>query len=187
MIDWAHAGPTVVAAFLASLVEFVETLTIVLAVGTTRGWRTAMLGTAAGTIVLVVLVLLLGPALQVIPLTVLQLVVGVLLLLFGMRWLRKAILRAGGLIALHDEVQVFADETRQLSGTGRALVAGVDAVGFVTTFKAVILEGLEVVFIVVAIGAVGGMLPNGLTSERAVRVTDERSGNFDDANRGAIL
>ncbi len=158
MIDWAHAGPTVVAAFLASLVEFVEALTIVLAVGTTRGWRTAMLGTAAGTIVLVVLVLLLGPALQVIPLTVLQLVVGVLLLLFGMRWLRKAILRAGGLIALHDEVQVFADETRQLSGAGRALVAGVDAVGFVTTFKAVILEGLEVVFIVVAIGAVGGML-----------------------------
>jgi len=105
MIDWSQAAPYAVTAFLASLVEFVEALTIVLAVGTTRGWRPALMGAATGTVVLVVLVLALGPALEIIPIAVLQMVVGTLLLLFGMRWLRKAILRAVGVIALHDEAQ----------------------------------------------------------------------------------
>ena len=158
MIDWAQAGPYFIAAFLASLVEFVEAMTIILAVGTTRGWRPALLGAAAGTVLLVALVSLLGPALTVIPIAVLQLVIGTLLLLFGMRWLRKAILRSGGVIALHDEALIFDEETRQLRGAGAVAIAGVDIIGFITTFKAVVLEGLEVVFIVIAIGAGGGML-----------------------------
>ncbi len=103
MIDWTHIGPSVTAAFLGSLVEFIEALTIVLAVGTVRGWRSAMLGTSMGVLLLAALVAFLGPALGVIPIAVLQLVVGVLLLLFGMRWLRKAILRAADTIPLHDE------------------------------------------------------------------------------------
>src|SRR6266851_789091 len=98
MLNWAHAGPSVLAAFLASLVEFVEALTVVLAVGTVRGWRPALAGTGLGLLVLVALVLALGPALARIPLDLVQLVVGLLLLLFGMRWLRKAILRAAGAI-----------------------------------------------------------------------------------------
>ena len=163
MTDWAQAGPYFIAAFLASLVEFVEAMTIILAVGTTRGWRPALLGAAAGTVLLVALVLLLGPALTVIPIAVLQLVIGTLLLLFGMRWLRKAILRSAGVIALHDEALIFDEETRQLRGAGAVAIAGVDIIGFITTFKAVVLEGLEVVFIVIAIGAGGGMLlPAGL-------------------------
>ncbi len=155
---WAQAGPYFITAFLASLVEFVEALTIVLAVGTTRGWRPALLGAAAGTALLVLLVVVHGPALQLIPIEVLQLVVGTLLLLFGMRWLRKAMLRAGGVIALHDEAQTFDDETRQLRDADAVSMAGVDVIGFITTFKAVVLEGLEVVFIVIAIGAGSGML-----------------------------
>ena len=96
MIDWIHAGPTVVTAFLGSLVECVEALTIVLAVGTVRGWRSALLGTAGGLAALTALVVILGPALGVIPVTVLQVVIGLLLLLFGLSWLRKAVLRAAG-------------------------------------------------------------------------------------------
>src|SRR3989449_9199407 len=141
-MSWAHVGTVIVAAFLASLVEFVEALTIVLAVGTTRGWRSALIGAGAGVLFLTVLTLALGPALQRIPLTALQLVVGVLLLLFGMRWLRKAILRAGGVIALHDEAAIYAKQTAA-------------RISLVTAFKAVTLEGLEVVFIVLAAGARG--------------------------------
>lgn len=166
MVSWA---PYFVAAFLASLVEFVEALTIVLAVGATRGWRPALLGAAAGAGLLTLLVLLLGPALLIVPIEVLQLVVGTLLLLFGMRWLRKAMLRSGGVIALHDEAQIYDEETRQLRDAGSVTVAGVDVIGFITTFKAVVLEGLEVVFIVIAIGAGGGMLlPAGLGAAAAL-------------------
>src|SRR5205807_6466643 len=103
MIDWVHWGPSILAAFLASLVEFVEARTVVLAVGVVRGWRPALTGTGLALVVLLALVVVLGPALQRIPLGQVQLVVGVLLLLFGMRWLRKAILRAAGVIPLHDE------------------------------------------------------------------------------------
>ena len=103
MINWIHAGPVVTAAFLASVVECVEAATIILAVGTVRGWRSALLGTAAGLAVLAALVVVLGPALGAIPLAVLQLVVGLLLLLFGLSWLRKAVRRAAGTLALHDE------------------------------------------------------------------------------------
>ena len=155
-MSWAHGGTAVTAAFLASLVEFVEALTIVLAVGTVRGWRSSLIGTAAGVVFLTLLVLLFGPALQHIPLTTLQLVVGILLLLFGMRWLRKAILRAAGVIGMHDEAAIYAKETAMLS-EGVPARASMDWVAVATSFKAVSLEGLEVIFIVIATG-VGGML-----------------------------
>lgn len=157
MIDWAHAGPPMVAAFLASLVEFVEALTIVLAVGTVRGWRAAMAGTAAGVGFLALLVISFGPALQRVPITTLQLVIGVLLLLFGMRWLRKAILRSAGIVGLHDEDAIYDRQTKALSADGVPRER-LDMVALATTFKAVTLEGLEVVFIVIATGAVGHML-----------------------------
>ncbi|MDQ2890983.1 MAG: TMEM165/GDT1 family protein [Gemmatimonadota bacterium] len=156
LINWTHAGTAFIAAFLASTVEFVEAFTIVLAVGTTRGWRSALMGTAAGVALLTLLVLVFGPALQQIPLTTLQLVVGVLLLLFGMRWLRKAILRSAGVIGLHDETAIYERERTELAADGNA-GRNLDWIAFVTSFKAVSLEGLEVVFIVIATG-VGGML-----------------------------
>jgi Ca2+/H+ antiporter, TMEM165/GDT1 family len=158
MIAWSHAGPSLIASFLASLVEFVEALTIVLAVGTVRGWRPALMGTGAGVGFLAVLVIAFGPALQRIPITSLQLVVGVLLLLFGMRWLRKAILRSAGIIGLHDEEAIFAKQTRVLESEGTSGRTGLDKIAVATTFKAVVLEGLEVVFIVIATGAVAHML-----------------------------
>ena len=111
MINWIHTGPAVTAAFLASLVECVEALTIVLAVGTVRGWRSALLGTAGGLAALAALVAVLGPALGVIPITVLQLGIGLLLLLFGLSWLRKAVLRTAGIMPLHDERRAFAETT----------------------------------------------------------------------------
>jgi Ca2+/H+ antiporter, TMEM165/GDT1 family len=158
MIDWAHAGPTVLASFLASLVEFAEALTIVLAVGTVRGWRAAMSGTLTGVAFLTLLVLGLGSTLQRIPITTLQLIVGVLLLLFGMRWLRKAILRSAGVMGLHDEQAIFIRETNALRSDGTSVPSDLDIVAIATAFKAVVLEGLEVVFIVIATGAVGHML-----------------------------
>jgi uncharacterized membrane protein len=157
MINWAHVLPTVTAAFLASLVEFVEALTVVLAVGTVRGWRPALIGTFGGVAGLVLLVAALGPSLTLIPLADLQLVVGVLLLLFGLRWLRKAVLRAAGVIALHDEAAVFASETASLAAGARR-PSGWDSVAIATAFKIVMLEGIEVVFIVIAVGAAGGLL-----------------------------
>jgi uncharacterized membrane protein len=157
-VAWSHAGPPMIAAFLASLVEFVEALTIVLAVGTVRGWRPALAGSALGVLALAALVIALGPALTLIPLRILQLAIGILLLLFGARWLRKAILRAAGRLALHDEVVVFARERAALEGHASGGTGLGDIVALVTAFKAVLLEGLEVVFIVIAVGAVGGLL-----------------------------
>ncbi|HLZ65298.1 MAG TPA: hypothetical protein VKQ29_03650 [Aliidongia sp.] len=148
---WSHATAPMLAAFLASLVEFVEALTIVLAVGTVRGWRPALTGAVLGVVALSLLVVILGPALSLVPLRYLQLGVGVLLLLFGARWLRKAILRAAGRLALHDETLAFAKETAAMQGAA-------DFAALITAFKAVLLEGLEVVFIVIAVGAAGGLL-----------------------------
>ena len=158
MIDWIHAGPSVTTAFLGSLVECVEAVTIVLAVGTVRGWREALLGAGGGLAVLTTLVVGLGPALAAIPLTVLQLVIGLLLLLFGLSWLRKAVLRAAGIIPLHDERRAFEGATAALAGTTDPTATRWDPVALVTTFKAVVLEGLEVVFIVLAVGAAGHMI-----------------------------
>ena len=148
MLDWMHTGPSVLAAFLASLVEFVEALTVVLAVGVVRGWRPALIGTALAVLALLALVVVFGPALQAIPLDLVQLFVGTLLLLFGMRWLRKAILRSAGIITLHDEDAVFASETRALGKLGSGSLSGWDATAIAAAFKIVMLEGIEVVFIV---------------------------------------
>lgn len=153
-----HLGPAMTAAFLASLVEAVEALTIVLAVATVRGWRPAGLGALAGLVVLALIVMALGPLLHHVPLRLLQLVIGVLLLLFGMRWLRKAILRSAGVVPLHDEATTFAVETEELREQAPRDRARFDWLAAVTSFKAVLLEGLEVVFIVVALSAGHGML-----------------------------
>jgi uncharacterized membrane protein len=153
MVNWAHAWPSATAAFLASLVEFVEALTVVLAVGTVRGWRGALVGAGAAVAILLLAVLLLGPLLTDIPLHTVQLLIGTLLLLFGMRWLRKAILRAAGVIPLHDEEATFARESAKLHSLG--LGGRWDKVGMATAFKITLLEGLEVVFIVIAVGAGG--------------------------------
>jgi uncharacterized membrane protein len=150
---WTVAWPAVTAAFLASFVEVVEAFTIVLAVATFQGWRPALLGTFAGLGLLTLLVSGLGPLLARIPIHALQFVVGVLLLLFGMRWLRKAILRAAAVIPLHDELALFAEETAQLQEQARRDKRRLDWVAGVAAFKAVVLEGLEVVFIVIAVGA----------------------------------
>jgi uncharacterized membrane protein len=159
MISLTSAGPAVGAAFLASLVEVVEAFTIVLAAGTLRGWRSAIAGTAAGLALLALIVVTLGPLLEQVPLHWLQLVIGVLLLLFGMGWLRKAVLRAAGFIALHDEDAAFAAaETARMSSGTAPRPTGLDWLGAVMAFKAVLLEGLEVVFIVIAVGAGRGLL-----------------------------
>jgi uncharacterized membrane protein len=150
-IFWTHSGPTAIAAFLASLVEAVEALTVILAVGTMRGWRDALLGAAAAIVVLAGIVATLGPALTIIPLAMLQFVVGGLLLLFGLRWLRKAVLRAAGALPLHDEAAIFQKEQQRLAGVSRA--AAWDNVAFATSFQITMLEGAEVVFIVLGFGA----------------------------------
>ncbi len=152
MTAWISAAPAIGSAFAASTVEIVEAFTIVLAVGTVRGWRPALLGTAAALAVLAALVVTLGPLLAAVPLSALQLVIGVLLLLFGLNWLRKAALRAGGVVPLHDEEAIFSAETQALRQAGRDWIAGMVA------FKGVLLEGLEVVFIVLAVGAGRGLL-----------------------------
>jgi Ca2+/H+ antiporter, TMEM165/GDT1 family len=150
--------PAITAAFLASLVEAVEALTIVLAVASVRGWRPAGLGVLAGLMVLGLIVVALGPLLDHVPLRLLQVVIGILLLLFGMRWLRKAILRSAGVIPLHDEATAFATETAELREQARRNEARLDWLAGLASFKAVLLEGLEVVFIVIALGAGRGML-----------------------------
>jgi uncharacterized membrane protein len=159
MIDlgWTHAGASAAAAFLASLVEFIEALTVVLAVGAVRGWRGALSGAALGLLVLLALTTALGPALTRIPIDIVQLGVGSLLLLFGLRWLRKAILRAAGIIPLHDEIAEYAKGTADLRRLGTA-VSAFDGIAVITSFKIVMLEGIEVVFIVIAIGASGDLL-----------------------------
>ncbi len=158
MFIWATAAPAVLAAFLASLVEAVEALTIILAVAAIRGWRPALLGAGAGLAALTIGVLALGPALDRVPLYALQLTIGVLLLLFGLRWLRKAILRAAGIIALHDEDKIFARQEDQLRAQTGGDRTHLDWIAGMTSFKAVVLEGLEVVFIVIAVGAGRGLL-----------------------------
>jgi uncharacterized membrane protein len=145
-------------AFLASAVEMVEALTIVLGVGLVRGWRSPLIGVAAATVVLSALVVSLGPALSVIPIETLRLVVGALLLAFGLQWLRKAILRSSGYTPLHDEDEVFRREREQAAAAGEEQRAGLDWYAFTVSFKGVLLEGLEVVFIVISFGSAQGRL-----------------------------
>ena len=149
----AHVFPAITAAFLAFLVEAVEALTIVLAVATVRGWRSAGLGAIAGLAALVLIVVTLGPLLDLVPIELLQLAIGVLLLLFGMRWLRKAILRSGGVIPMHDEELAFTAEAAELREHACRRTSRLDWIASLTSFKAVLLEGLEVIFVVIAIGS----------------------------------
>src|SRR5713101_4960700 len=158
MDNLAHIGPAMTTAFLASLVEAVEALTIVLAVATVRGWRPAGLGALAGLALLALIVVALGPLLDLVPLHLLQLAIGILLLLFGMRWLRKAILRSAGIIPLHDEAMAFTAEAAELRAQAQRHESRLDWLAGLTSFKAVLLEGLEVVFIVIAVGAGRGLL-----------------------------
>ncbi|MEO8240928.1 MAG: hypothetical protein ABI832_01380 [bacterium] len=153
-MTWTALLPTLTAAFLASLVEVVEAFTIVLAVGLTRGWRPALTGSAAALGILVLIVVIFGPLLTLIPLHALQFTIGTLLILFGLRWLRKAILRAAGWIALHDELAAFAKETNALKAQTAERRA--DFLAGMAAFKAVLLEGIEVVFIVIAVGTAHG-------------------------------
>jgi uncharacterized membrane protein len=157
-LNWTQTAPVVVAAFLASLVEFVEALTIIFAVGFTRGWRSALTGAATAVAALTLLVAIFGAALQKVPVTVLQFAIGVLILLFGLRWLRKAILRSAGVLKLHDEAPIFEKEAQALRGHGSGLQGGIDRLGFLTSFNATFIEGLEVVFIVIAVGSTGRAL-----------------------------
>ena len=139
--------------FVACAVEAVEALTIVLAVGTTRSWSSALYGTGAAVVALAALVAALGPALTALPLNTLRLVIGALLLMFGLQWLRKAVLRAAGLKALHDEEAAFEAETAAARAAGAVRSGGLDTYAFVISFKGVLLEGLEVAVIVLTFGA----------------------------------
>ena len=150
----AGATALFIAVFLACVVEAVEATTIVLAAGTARDWRSAGSGTVAALAVLAVIVAVLGPAVSDIPLTGLRIVVGALLLVFGLQWIRKAILRASGYKALHDEEKLYAEHLAEATGKqARRSFLAPDWYGFTLAFKGVLLEGLEVVFIVLTFGA----------------------------------
>jgi uncharacterized membrane protein len=152
------AALIVLGSFLASGVEVVEAFTIVLGVGLVRGWRSTLIGVAAAAVVLAALVGALGPALSQVPITALRLVIGALLLAFGLQWLRKAILRSSGYKPLHDEDEAFRREREDAAVAGDEQRAGLDWYAFTVAFKGVLLEGLEVVFIVIAFGATAGRL-----------------------------
>lgn len=137
--------------FLACAVEAVEAFTIVLAVGTTRHWRAALIGVGAATLTLAVVIAALGPALTVLPLGVLRVVIGGLLLIFGLQWLRKAIMRAAGAKDKHDEEAIFREEVAEAAAVPAE--PGFDHYAFAISFKAVLLEGLEVAFIALTFGA----------------------------------
>ena len=148
--NWA----VLIAAFLASTVEFVEALTIVLVIGVTINWRSSLLGALLAAGALAVIVAALGPAIvYLIPISVLRLVVGVLLVLFGLKWLKKAILRYAGVKALHDEEAIYEEEIAAMKARGEEPHKGYDPFGIVTSFKSVLLEGLEVAFIVITFGS----------------------------------
>lgn len=164
-------GALFLAVFLACVVEAVEALTIVLAAGTSRDWRSAITGVIGGVVVLTVIVAVLGPAVTAIPLGGLRLVVGGLLLIFGLQWLRKAILRASGLKALHNEEAIFATElaAARAAPIGRRGVVA-DWYSFTLSFKGVVLEGLEVVFIALTFGANQRNIPLAATAALAAVV-----------------
>jgi len=150
---------TALPAFLASLVEAVEALTIILAVGVTRSWRSAILGALVGLAVLAAIVATLGTAVVLfVPLDALRIVIGSLLLIYGLQWLTKAILRASGAKAKHDEDAIYANEIKRLRDEAPVSATGIDGISFAVSFKGVLLEGLEVAFIVITFGTNAGRL-----------------------------
>src|SRR5438067_8932933 len=149
-MQWAVA----IAAFLASAVEFVEAFTIVLVVGVTINWRSALVGAFAAAATLAVIVATLGVALvQYVPIDVLRLVVGIILILFGLKWLKKAILRYSGLKAIHDEEAIFEETRAELRARGEIIAPRFEPFAIVLSYKSVLLEGLEVAFIVITFGS----------------------------------
>jgi Ca2+/H+ antiporter, TMEM165/GDT1 family len=161
-MSWSTAG-LASSTLLASAVEFVEAFTIVLAMGLTRGWRSAIAGTVAALVLLAGVAAISGYALvNWFPESLLQFIVGSLLLVFGLQWLRKAILRASGLKAMHDEDETFREETEAARRAGNEMKAGLDWFGFVVSFKGVFLEGLEVIFIVITFGLNAHSMPTAI-------------------------
>jgi Ca2+/H+ antiporter, TMEM165/GDT1 family len=159
-VDLGSLAVAALPAFVASAVEFVEATTIILAVGVTRGWRAPLYGTIAAAMTLAVVIGLLGVTIvTVVPEHALKAFVGALLLLFGLRWLRKAILRFAGIVALHDEERIYLNEIAELKAQGRERT-GFDRIGAIVAYKAVLLEGTEVAFIVIAFGAGGAAALN---------------------------
>ncbi|MDA8346346.1 MAG: hypothetical protein M0Z66_12820 [Thermaerobacter sp.] len=149
----------VLAVFIAASVEFVEAFTIVLAASSVRGWRSALYGTLAALVALAALVIAFGYAiLALFPLGAFRALIGVILLLFGLKWMRKAILRATGRKALHDEAAIYQREVQSLRSAGQ----NVDALAFATAFNGVLLEGIEVIFIVLTLGGNAGMLDSAI-------------------------
>jgi uncharacterized membrane protein len=159
------------ACFLACAVEMVEALTIVLALGLVRGWRSPLMGVAAATVMLTAVVAALGPALRVLPLDTLRLVVGTLLLTFGLQWLRKAILRASGYKPRRDEAATFRRRRDQAAAATDDQRAGLDWYAFTLAFKGVLLEGLEVAFIVLSFGSGQRHLPLAAAAAGAALLT----------------
>jgi uncharacterized membrane protein len=147
--QWA----VIIAAFLASAVEFVEAFTIVLVVGITINWRSALAGTAAAVVALVALVGIFGTALAHFPIDALRFAVGILLVLFGLKWLKKAILRYAGLKSMHDEEAIYEEQIAEMRARGEHHQRSIDPFGVATSFKSVLLEGLEVAFIVITFGS----------------------------------
>ncbi len=152
VFDWVVGGSS----FLASTVEFVEAFTIVLVVGITINWRSSIFGAILASLALAVLVAIFGVSLvRFVPLSILRLVVGFILVLFGMKWLKKATLRYSGRKALHDEEAIYEEEMAQLKAKGEVIPQKLNPFGVVTSFKSVLLEGLEVAFIVITFGSTG--------------------------------
>ena len=149
----------VLATFLASAVEAVEALTVVLAVGVTRGWRSPLIGAGVATLALAAVIAALGPALSLMPIDALRVIVGTLLLVFGLQWLRKAILRASGYKAQRDEEALYRAEIAEARAAETTIRAGMDWYAFTLAFKGVFLEGLEVAFIVLTFGTSQGSIP----------------------------
>ncbi len=161
-MSWSSAG-LAASTLLASAVEFVEAFTIVLAMGITRGWRSTIAGTVSALVLLGGVAAVSGYALiNWFPESLLQLIVGTLLLVFGLQWLRKAILRSSGLKALHDEEETFREETAAARAAAAETRFGLDWLGFVVSFKGVFLEGLEVIFIVITFGLNAHSLPTAI-------------------------
>jgi Ca2+/H+ antiporter, TMEM165/GDT1 family len=169
MFDMTAVVTVAASSFAASFVEAVEALTIVLAVGFARGWRSSLGGAGAGLAALAIIVGALGPLLANAPVRSLQFAIGALLLLFGLRWLRKAILREIGVVAKHDEEAAFVSQTLTLAGVSHE-GAGIDWIAAVASFKAVLLEGTEVAFIVLAVGARPGMLAPAIVGALAASI-----------------
>jgi uncharacterized membrane protein len=159
-VDLGALAVSALPAFIASAVEFVEATTIILAVGVTRGWRAPLYGTIAAAVTLAIIIAALGVTIvTVVPEHALKAFVGALLLLFGLRWLRKAVLRFSGIVAVHDEERIYLKEVAELRAQGLTRT-GFDRIGAIVAYKAVLLEGTEVAFIVIAFGAGGAAALN---------------------------